>query len=223
MSLSATLLRSAGLLALALLASCGNSVNLDPGNRGVASKMRIEPQVGRPEKFEYTDRGSNAAAWIGFPFGLVGGLAGAAIQSGMNSDNKTELEGMTSSTVGDPAKAMRTAMAAALQKKKVTTVTDANASSSLKLEFKRLGLLPLEQYSVEMQLVMEVEATLTANNGSVIWKTHYGSYPHNDQLPVRTMEQYRSNPSLFGQDFQATCRYVADQLADDLKSQMSDE
>lgn len=185
--------------------------------------MRIGREVKRPEKLEYTDRGSNAAAMVGIPFGLVGGLAAAAIHSGMNADNKTELAGMTASTVGDPGRVMRDAMAASLQKKKIAMISESGARSHLSLEFKRLGLLPLEQYAVEMQIVMEVEATLTAGDGTVLWRTNYGSYPHNDQLPVRTMEQYRANPALFGTDLEATCRHVADLLADDLKSQMSDE
>ncbi len=55
---------------------------------------------------------------------------------------------------------------------------------SLKLEYKKLGLMPLTTFSGEMQITMEVEAALTANDGTVLWRTHEGSYPHNDQLPA---------------------------------------
>ncbi len=59
--------------------------------------------------------------------------------------------------------------------------------------------MPLQTFSSEMQIIMEVEATLTANDGTVIWRTNSGSYPHNDQLPVfppaRTVPSGRSSGS----------------------------
>ena len=45
-------------------------------------------------------------------------------------------------------------------------------------------------------------------------------HSHSSSKPVSAR---RATPLLFGQDFQATCRHVADLLADDLKSQMSGE
>jgi hypothetical protein len=68
-----------------------------------------------------------------------------------------------------------------------------------------------------MQITMEVEATLTANDGTVLWRTNEGSYPHNDQLPVRTMDAYRAQPALFGKDLEATCAWVSELLAEYLK------
>jgi hypothetical protein len=224
MSLFRTLFRSSGLAGLAILASCGNSVSLDPARRAEASKIRVERQVARPAKLSYTDAGAAAAAMpLAITGGLVGGLAGGAIAEGMNAGNRDELERMIAGTVGDAGKPLREAMAAALKRKKCTTVTETGAKSRLALEYTTLGLMPLQTFSSEMQIIMEVEATLTANDGTVIWRTNSGSYPHNDQLPVRTMDEYRAQPALFGQDLEATCAWVADSLADYLKWEMVDE
>lgn len=218
MSFPAPLFRFAGMLALAFLASCGNTVSVDPSRRADVSKIRIERQVARPEKLMYTDAGAAAASMpLAITGGLVGGLAGGAIAEGMNAGNRTELERMIAGTVGDAGKPLREAMASALKKKKFTTVTEAGARSVLKLEYKKLGLMPLKPFSSEMQITMEVEATLTANDGTVLWRSHEGSYPHNDQLPVRTMDDYRAQPALFGKDLEATCAWVSDILADYLK------
>jgi hypothetical protein len=102
----------------------------------------------------------------------------------MNADNRNELERMIAGTVGDAGKPLREAMAAALNRKKFTTITETGARSYLTLEYKKLGLMPLTTFSGDMQITMEVEATLTANDGTVLWRTNEGSYPHNDQLPV---------------------------------------
>lgn len=221
MSFPALLIRSAGMLALALFASCGNTVSVDPSRQADVSKIRIERQVARPEKLMYTDAGAAAASMpLAITGGLVGGLAGGAIADGMNADNRNELERMIAGTVGEAGKPLREAMAAALKKKKFTTVTEAGARSGLKLEYKKLGLMPLKPFSSEMQITMEVEATLTANDGTVLWRSHEGSYPHNDQLPVRTMDEYRSQPALFGKDLEATCAWVSDLLADYLKAEV---
>ena len=221
MSLAPPLIRLAGMLALAFLASCGNTVSVDSARRADVSKIRIERQVARPEKLMYTDAGAAAAAMpLAITGGLVGGLAGGAIAEGMNADNRNELEQMIAGTVGDAGKPLREAMANALKRKKFTTVTEAGARSVLKLEYKKLGLMPLTTFSGEMQITMEVEATLTANDGTVLWRTHEGSYPHNDQLPVRTMDEYRAQPALFGKDLEATCAWVSDLLADYLKAEV---
>lgn len=209
------------MLALALFASCGNSVSFDPARRAEASKIRIERQVARPEKLMYTDAGAAAASMpLAITGGLVGGLAGGAIAEGMNAGNRTELEQMIAGTVGDAGKPLREAMAAALKRKKFTTIAETGARSVLTLEYKKLGLMPLTTFSGEMQITMEVEATLTGNDGTVLWRTHEGSYPHNDQLPVRTMDEYRAQPALFGKDLEATCAWVSDLLADYLKSEV---
>ncbi len=224
MPLIRALFRTTCLTAVAALVSCGNSVSFDPARRGEVSKMRIERQVARPAKLHYTDAGAAAAAMpLAITGGLVGGLAGAAISDGMNADNRNELERMIAGTVGEAGKPLREAMATALQRKKFTTVTEAGAKSRMTLEYKKLGLMPLKTFSSEMQIIMEVEATLTANDGTVLWKTSYGSYPHNDQLPVRTMDQYRAQPQLFGKDLEATCAWVSDILADYLKWEVVDE
>jgi hypothetical protein len=224
MSFPSTLVRFAGIPALALLASCGNSVSFDPARRAEASKIRIERQVARPEKLLYTDAGAAAASMpLAITGGVVGGLAGGAIADGMNADNRNELERMIAGTVGDAGKPLREAMAAALKKKKFTTVAEAGTRSRLALEYKQLGLMPLTPFSSQMQITMEVEATLTANDGTVLWRTSYGSYPHNDQLPVRTMDDYRAQPSLFGKDLEATCAWVSDILADYLKWEVVEE
>ena len=221
MSLAPPLIRLAGMLALAFLASCGNTVSVDSARRADVSKIRIERQVARPEKLMYTDAGAAAAAMpLAITGGLVGGLAGGAIAEGMNADNRNELEQMIAGTVGDAGKPLREAMANALKRKKFTTVTEAGARSVLKLEYKKLGLMPLTTFAGEMQITMEVEATLTANDGTVLWRTHEGSYPHNDQLPVRTMDEYRAQPALFGKDLEATCAWVSDLLADYLKAEV---
>lgn len=209
---------------LIALASCGNSVSFDPARRAEASKIRIERQVARPEKLVYTDAGAAAASMpLAITGGLVGGLTGGAIADGMNADNRNELERMIAGTVGDAGKPLRKAMAEALKRKKFTTVTETGARSRLNLEYKQLGLMPLTTFSGEMQITMEVEATLTANDGTVLWRTSYGSYPHNDQLPVRTMDDYRTQPSLFGKDLEATCAWVSDILADYLKWEVVEE
>lgn len=221
MSFPAALVRFASILVLALLASCGNTVSIDPARRAEASKIRIERQVARPEKLMYTDAGAAAASMpLAITGGLVGGLAGGAIAEGMNAGNRNELEQMIAGTVGDAGKPLREAMAAALKRKKFTTVAETGARSVLTLEYKKLGLMPLTTFSGEMQITMEVEATLTANDGTVLWRTHEGSYPHNDQLPVRTMDEYRAQPALFGKDLEATCAWVSDLLADYLKSEV---
>lgn len=209
---------------LIALTSCGNSVSFDPARRAEASKIRIERQVARPEKLVYTDAGAAAASMpLAITGGLVGGLTGGAIADGMNADNRNELERMIAGTVGDAGKPLRQAMAEALKRKKFTTVTETGARSRLNLEYKQLGLMPLTTFSGEMQITMEVEATLTANDGTVLWRTSYGSYPHNDQLPVRTMDDYRTQPSLFGKDLEATCAWVSDILADYLKWEVVEE
>lgn len=221
MSFPDPLIRFAGMLALALLASCGNTVSVDSARRADVSKIRIERQVARPEKLLYTDAGAAAASMpLAITGGLVGGLAGGAIAEGMNAGNRTELEQMIAGTVGDAGKPLREAMATALKRKKFTTVTETGARSILTLEYKKLGLMPLKPFSSEMQITMEVEATLTANDGTVLWRTHEGSYPHNDQLPVRTMDDYRDQPALFGKDLEATCAWVSDLLADYLKAEV---
>ena len=221
MSFPAALVRFASILALALLASCGNTVSFDPARRAEASKIRIERQVARPEKLMYTDAGAAAASMpLAITGGLVGGLAGGAIAEGMNAGNRNELEQMIAGTVGDAGKPLREAMVAALKRKKFTTIAETGARSVLTLEYKKLGLMPLTTFSGEMQITMEVEATLTANDGTVLWRTHEGSYPHNDQLPVRTMDEYRAQPALFGKDLEATCAWVSDLLADYLKSEV---
>lgn len=221
MSLPTPLFWGLAVLFLVALASCGNTVSVDPSRRADVSKIRIERQVARPEKLMYTDAGAAAAAMpLAITGGLVGGLAGGAIAEGMNAGNRTELEQMIAGTVGDAGKPLREAMAAALKKKEFTTVTEAGARSVLKLEYKKLGLMPLKPFSSEMQITMEVEATLTANDGTVLWRTHEGSYPHNDQLPVRTMDEYRAQPVLFGKDLEATCAWVSDLLADYLKAEV---
>jgi hypothetical protein len=193
-------------------------VSIDPARRGEASKIRIERQVARPEKLMYTDAGAAAASMpLAITGGLVGGLAGGAIADGMNADNRNELERMIAGTVGDAGKPLREAMATALKRKKFTTITEAGARSILTLEYKKLGLMPLTTFSGEMQITMEVEATLTANDGTVLWRTSYSSDPHNDQLAVRTMDEYRAQTALFGKDLEATCAWVSDILADYLK------
>jgi hypothetical protein len=218
MSFPTTLFRFASMLALALFASCGNNVSIDPARRADVSKIRIERQVARPEKLLYTDAGAAAAAMpLAITGGLVGGLAGGAIADGMNAGNRNELERMIAGTVGDAGKPLREAMAAALNRKKFTTITETGARSYLTLEYKKLGLMPLTTFSGDMQITMEVEATLTANDGTVLWRTNEGSYPHNDQLPVRTMDAYRAQPALFGKDLEATCAWVSELLAEYLK------
>lgn len=218
MSLAKQSFRLLAVLSLIALASCGNSVSFDPARRAEASKIRIERQVARPEKLLYTDAGAAAAAMpLAITGGLVGGLAGGAIADGMNADNRNELERMIAGTVGDAGKPLREAMATALKRKKFTTITEAGARSILTLEYKKLGLMPLTTFSSEMQITMEVEATLTANDGTVLWRTSYSSDPHNDQLAVRTMDEYRAQPALFGKDLEATCAWVSDILADYLK------
>jgi hypothetical protein len=218
------LARLSGILALTFLASCGDSVSLDPARRGEVSNMRIEREVKRPEKLLYSDRGANAAAMpLLITGGIIGGAAAMGVSEGMNAGNRTELEQMIAGTVGDAGKPLREAMAKSLGRKKVATVTHGGATSRLSLEYKKLGFIPLKTFSEEMQILMEVEATLTANDGTVLWKTSYGSYPHNDQLPVRTMNQYRANPALFGKDLEATCAWVTDILADYLKWEIGDE
>lgn len=216
--------RSVSVLALIALASCGTGVSLDEARREEARSIRIDPVVKRPDKLRYADRGSNAASIpLAITGGLVGGLASAAIADGMNVDNRGELERLISGTVGEAGKPLRAAMAKSLQRKKVATVTQSGARSHLSLEYKQLGLLPLGAFGTEMQILMEVEVSLTANDGTVIWRTSYGSYPHNDQLPVRTMDQYRADPALFGKDLEATCAWVSDILADYLKWEIGDE
>ena len=144
MTISATVFRFAGMLALALFASCGNTVSVDPSRRADVSKIRIERQVARPEKLMYTDAGAAAASMpLAITGGLVGGLAGGAIADGMNADNRNELERMIAGTVGDAGKPLREAMVNALKRKKFSTVTEAGARSVLKLEYKKLGLMPL--------------------------------------------------------------------------------
>lgn len=218
------LFRLVTVFSLIALVSCGNSVSFDPARRAEASKIRIERQVARPEKLAYTDAGAAAASMpLAITGGLVGGLAGGAIAEGMNAGNRNELEQMIAGTVGDAGKPLREAMATALKRKKFTTVTEAGARSVLKLEYKKLGLMPLQPFASEMQITMEVEATLTANDGTVLWRSHEGSYPHNDQLPVRTMDDYRAQPALFGKDLEATCAWVSDLLADYLKAEVVEE
>lgn len=218
------LFRLVTVFSLIALVSCGNSVSFNPARRAEASKIRIERQVARPEKLAYTDASAAAASMpLAITGGLVGGLAGGAIAEGMNAGNRNELEQMIAGTVGDAGKPLREAMATALKRKKFTTVTEAGARSVLKLEYKKLGLMPLKPFSSEMQITMEVEATLTANDGTVLWRSHEGSYPHNDQLPVRTMDDYRAQPALFGKDLEATCAWVSDLLADYLKAEVVEE
>lgn len=219
-----SLICSTCILSIAVLTSCGTGVGLEEARRDEARSIRINPAVKRPVKLKYSDRGSAAAAMpLAVTGGLVGGLAGAAISEGMNADNRAELERLIVGTVGEAGKPLREAMAKALERKKVATVNRSGSRSHLSLEYKQLGLIPLKTFSSEMQIIIEVEATLTANDGTVIWRTSYGSYPHNDQLPVRTMDQYRANPQLFGKDLEATCAWVTDILADYLKWEIGDE
>ncbi|HEY1122122.1 MAG TPA: hypothetical protein VGE67_11005 [Haloferula sp.] len=228
MSFRHVLLLVAGLLSLA---SCGSGVSLDEARRDEARNIRINPAVKRPVKLKYSDRGSSAAAAPvmavgmagGFVGGMTGGLAAEAITDSMNADERAELERMIHGTVGEAGKPLREAMAKSLERKKVAAVNRSGARSHLSLEYKQLGLIPLKTFSSEMQIIMEVEVTLTANDGTVLWKTSYGSYPHNDQLPVRKMEDYRANPQLFGKDLEATCAWVTDILADYLKWEIGDE
>ncbi len=224
MSSITKLCRLSALFAAALLTSCGNSVDLDPARRAEASRMRISPEVKRPDKLAYTDRGAEAAA---FPLivagGLVGGVVAGAIHEGMTSGKRDELEEMIRSSVGDAGNPLRQSMESAIRRRKIATVSPSGARSTLHLEYKQLGLMPLKGVSGEMQILIEVEATLTALDGTVLWRTESGSYPHNDQLPVRTLDQYRQQSGLFGKDLTATCAWVTDQLAEYLEEQYEDE
>lgn len=221
MSFVRSLFCAAGILSLA---SCGTGVSLEESRIPEAKHLRIDPAVKRPEKLNYSDRGSNAASMTAVVVGgVVGGAAAISMSDGMNAGNRSELERIISSTVGEPGKPLREAMAKSLQRKKVAKVNQPGARSRLTLEYKQLGLMPLQTFSEEMQIIMEVEVTLTANDGTVIWRTSYGSHPHNDQLPVRTMDQYRANPALFGKDLEATCTWITDILADYLKWEMGEE
>ena len=222
MSFRYVLLLAAGLLSLA---SCGSGVSLDESRRDDARNVRIDSAVKRPAKLKYSDGGSAAAAApgmvVGMAGGLVGGMAGGlaaeAIADGMNAEERGELERMIHGTVGEAGKPLREAMAKSLERKKVASVNRSGARSHLSLEYKQLGLIPLKTFSSEMQI------TLTGNDGTVLWKTSYGSYPHNDQLPVRKMDEYRANPRLFGKDLETTCTWVTDILADYLKWEIGDE
>jgi hypothetical protein len=224
MSFVRLLICSVAVLSIAALTSCGNGVGLEEARRDEARSIHINPAVKRPVKLSYTDSGTNAAGMTGAVlFGAVGGVAASSMADGANAGKRAELERYIHSTVGEPGKPLREAMAKSLQRKKVATVNKSGSRSHLTLEYKQLGLMPLQTFSKEMQIIIEVEATLIANDGTVIWRTSYGSYPHNDQLPVRTLNEYRANPQLFGKDLEATCAWVTDILADYLRWEMGDE
>jgi hypothetical protein len=224
MSMIRLLYRATSFITFAALASCGTGVSLEEARRDEARSIQINPTVNRPMKLNYTDSGTNAGAMTAVVLlGAAGGAVASSIADEGNAGKRDELERHIQSTVGEPGKPLREAMAKSLQRKKVATVNRPGSRSRLMLEYKQLGLMPLQTFSKEMQIVMEVEVILTGSDGTVIWRTSYGSYPHNDQLPVRTMDQYRANPQLFGKDLEATCGWVTDILADYLRWEMGDE
>jgi hypothetical protein len=70
------------------------------------------------------------------------------------------------------------------------------------------------------QFQIEMEAELVGRDGVVIWRSDSGTWPHNDQLPARPFESYRNNHEQFRQDYRASCRWVCDQLIEELKWQV---
>lgn len=224
MSFLRGLSRATSAITFAALVSCGTGVSLEEGRRDEARSLQINSTVIRPMKLNYSDSGTNAASMTGAVLGgAVGAIAASSMADSANGGKRGELERFIHSSVGEPGKPLREAMAKSLQRKKVATVAQSGARSHLTLEYKQLGLVPLQTFSKEMQIVMEVEVILTGSDGKVIWRTSYGSYPHNDQLPVRTMDQYSANPQLFGKDLEATCAWVTDILADYLKWEIGNE
>lgn len=224
MTLLRILSRATSAITFAALVSCGTGVSLEEGRRDEARSLQINPTVVRPMKLNYSDSGTNAASMTGAVLGgAVGAMAASSMADSANAGKRDELEHYIQSTVGEAGRPLREAMAKSLQRKKVATVNRPGSRSRLTLEYKQLGLMPLQTFSKEMQIVMEVEVILTGSDGKVIWRTSYGSYPHNDQLPVRTMDQYRANPQLFGKDLEATCSWVTDILADYLRWEMGEE
>jgi hypothetical protein len=224
MSLIRVISRATSFIVFAALASCGTGVSLEQGRIAEARSIQINPVVNRPLKLNYTDGGSNAGAMTAVVLlGAAGGAVASSIADQGNAGKRDEIERLIQSSVGEAGKPLREAMAKSLQSKKVASVNRPGFRSRLMLEYKQLGMMPLQTFSKEMQIVMEVEATLTGSDGAVIWRTSYGSYPHNDQLPVRSMDEYLANPKLFGKDLETTCAWVTDTLADYLRWEMGDE
>ena len=116
---------------------------------------------------------------------------------------------------------MRNHLIRAIERKEAARVIPSNGASLLEIEMPALGLGNLGTFQAGMQFYMEVRVRLKKRDGKVIWETYYASYPHNEDLPVRSLEDYRRNPNLLMKDYQLTCRYIADMLADDLKEQTS--
>ncbi len=205
-----------------VLDSCSNAVGLTPEDRAKVSPMKVERHVKMPEAIRYRDGNTDAtnlnAALL---YGTTGIYTDPTRVSQGDRERVDEILQVKSQGAG---RMMRDELIKSFRRKQVAAITDGgSASSTLQIEIKAVGMETVERFGDKMQIYLEVHATLTDRAGKTIWKTYYASYPHNELMPARMKNEYFGNPSLLREDFELTCRHVADLLADDLKSQMTDD
>ena len=210
-------------LAAAFATSCSSSVDLSQSDRSLVSPTLVKNEVGLPKVIEYNDQGSAGTAAAGAAFGLVGALVTAPIVANIQKDERAAIHATLGERADKGAVILRDEFIKSLRRNKVATVVNTGQKSELTLTITKLGLLPSEPARNNMQFKLEVEATLADTSGRVIWQTHYGSYPHNDQLPVRHIDEYKADNQLLRKDFAQTCYHVSDLIVEDLKYQMQDE
>lgn len=210
-------------LAAVFATSCSNTVDLSQSDRPLVSPTRVKNEVGLPKVIEYVDQGSSGTAAAGAAFGLVGALVTAPIVANIQKDERNAIYATLGERTDKGAIILRDEFIKSLRRNKVAKVVDSGQKSELTLTITSLGLIPSEPARNNMQFKLEVEATLADLGGRVLWQTHYGSYPHNDQLPVRHISEYKADNELLRKDFALTCYLVSDLIIEDLKSQMQDE
>ncbi|MFC7338153.1 hypothetical protein ACFQY0_13245 [Haloferula chungangensis] len=206
-----------------LATSCSNTVRLKPSDRSLVSPTRVKNEVGVPEAIEFADTEGADAEGVGATFELVGALLAAPIVEGLNLNEQSTHDPELGERADKGSLILRDEFIKSLRRNKVASVVDSGQKSEFTLTITELGLVPSMPAGEEMRFELEVQATLADTGGRILWESHYGSSPHNDQLPARNLEKYKADNDLLRKDFALTCRYVSDLIIADLKSQMQDE
>lgn len=204
---------------LCLFSSCSTSVDLDPADRASVSPMTVSSHVKPPEWIYFKDQSGD---YNRLGASMTYGTTGVATVPGGRSwvqQNQAAIDAGIGINSGKAGSTMRSQLIRAFERKQVARITPANGASYLEIEMPALGLGNLGTFQDGMQFYMEVRVRLKKRDGKVIWETYYASYPHNENLPVRSLEEYRKSPELLRKDYELTCRYIAELLADDLKDQ----
>ncbi|MEM1083835.1 MAG: hypothetical protein AAGI48_06905 [Verrucomicrobiota bacterium] len=213
----------AAVIAAAVIVSCSNSVDLPVERRADARKIRVSGEIPRPEKIDYSSSGGNAAAFAGgLAGGLVGGMLVAAAVQASYQDEVELLEVMMGGRKGGATLTMKEEMERAIRRSSFTTLAGgSSARSTMNLEITSLGFMPVG--GGNYQFMIEMEAELLGRDGVVIWSSYNGVYPHNEELPAGSLEEYRNDHARFRSDYRTCCRWVAEQLVDELKWQVEPE